>query len=67
MSKGLRMGRGCTQGFLEYPWNFRRRGNLGTSVGRGETSGDQRVYLGVGVGSDEVKAHRGDKGPALLF
>ena len=34
---------------------------------RGETSGDQRVYLGLGRrgGGDEVKAHRGDKGPAL--
>ena len=32
-------------------------------MGRGETSGDQSVFLGVG--GDEAKARRGAQGPAL--
>lgn len=50
ISRGLPVGRGVYWGFREDSWELpAKREFLGTSVGREETSGDQRVCLGVGV------------------
>lgn len=48
ISRGLPVGRGVYWGFREDSWELpAKREFLGTSVGRGETSGDQSVSLGM--------------------
>lgn len=63
ISRGLPVGRGVYWGFREDSWELpAKREFLGTSVGRGETSGDQSVSLGM----ERINWGYGHKGPFLL-